>query len=497
MTTQRVATTASLEGIPRFDTTLDATAGLVLVYSRLHRQLAAAVPFLGETTSIGREPDNTLSIPEAAVSRYHAKVERTGPSTAPGFVLRDNGSTNGTLVNGVRIAEQILRDNDVVRVGDSIYRFAQRAVLAYGAYRIDGTVIETSRPVQHRIKSQLVGGCQIDLLLDRVDKIAKAQLACVISGESGTGKELLARTIHEASERRGPFQAINCAALPANLIESELFGYRKGAFTGAAQDKQGLVRAAHLGTLFLDEIGDMPLEAQAKLLRVLQEREVLPIGATVAERVDVRVVAATHRDLEAEVAAGRFRGDLLARLREFYVRLPPLRERREDLYPLTTYFLRRAGRPDAAVTLPFMLALAHHAWPYNVRELESAIKLAVALSDGRELDLKHLPEALQDGLRAHGRTTGPMISPVLEPSGQHRVPLAAGQSSPAIPAPVAPLPAAPPPRKMSGPPSEAELREVLAKHKGNIAAVGRELGKERMQVHRWLKRYAIDIGQYR
>ena len=482
MSTQRVATTSSLEGIPRFDTTLDATAGLVLVYSRLHRQLASAVPFLGDVTTIGREPDNTLSIPEAAVSRYHAKVERI----PGGHVLRDNGSTNGTLVNGVRVTEHVLRDHDVVRVGDSLYRYAQRAVLAYGAYRIDGTVIETSRPVHHKIKTHLVGGCQMDVLHERVDKVAKAQLACVIAGESGTGKELLAKTIHEASERKGLFQAINCAALPANLIESELFGYRKGAFTGANMDKQGLVRAAHLGTLFLDEIGDMPLEAQAKLLRVLQEREVLPIGATVAERVDVRVVAATHRDLEVEVAAGRFRGDLYARLREFSVRLPPLRERREDLYPLTLFFLKRAGRGDAAVTLPFMLALAHYAWPYNVRELESAIKLAVALSDGREMDLKHLPEALQEGLRTHGRqgpNTAPMapaLAPGLAVEASHPIPA----SSTAKP-------------KLAGPPSEEQLREVLAKHKGNIAAVGRELGKERMQVHRWLKRYAIDIGQYR
>ena len=472
----RVATTASLEGIPRFDTTLDATAGLVTIYSRLHKQLASAIPFLGDVTTIGREPDNTLSVPEAAVSRYHAKVERV----PGGHVLRDNGSTNGTLVNGVRVTEHLLQDHDVVRVGDSLFRYAIRAVLAYGAYRIDGTVIESSRPVHHKIKSALIGGCQIDVLLDRVDKIAKTQLACVIQGESGTGKELLARAIHDASERKGPFQAINCAALPANLIESELFGYRKGAFTGATHDKQGLVRAANFGTLFLDEIGDMPLEAQSKLLRVLQEREVLPIGATAAERVDVRVVAATHRDLEAEVAASRFRGDLLARLREFAVRIPSLRERREDLYPLTLHFLRKSGRADAAVTLPFMLALAHYAWPYNVRELESAVKLSVALSDGREMDLKHLPEALQDGLRAHGRT-GPGTGPM-------QIPKALAPEPPAV------VTAKP---KQIGPPTEAELREVLAKHRGNIAAVGRELGKERMQVHRWLKRYAIDIGQYR
>jgi len=347
-------------------------------------------------------------------------------------------------------------------------------------YAAAGTSTADERPIVSR-------SAAMARVLQVAEAVAGSRAAVLIAGESGTGKELLARTIHDASERKGPFQAINCAALPANLIESELFGYRKGAFTGANQDKPGLVRAAHLGTLFIDEIGDMPLEAQAKLLRLLQEREVLPIGATTAERVDVRVVAATHRDLEAEVAAGRFRGDLLARLREFSVRLPPLRERREDLYPLTLFFLRRAGRGDVAVTLPFMLALAHYGWPYNVRELESAIKLAVALSDGRELDLKHLPESVQEGLRTHGRqgpTTSPGVGgPMLAP------PLVA-------PEPLrAPVPLAKP--KPAGPPTEPQLREILARHKGNIAAVGRELGKERMQVHRWLKRYSIDISQYR
>jgi DNA-binding NtrC family response regulator len=470
-------TTASLEAIPRLDSALDPTPGLVLIYSRLHRQLPSAVAFTTPLTKIGREPDNTLPIPEAAVSRYHARVER---SEGGSFIV-DNGSTNGVLVNGARVTSHRLVDHDVVRIGDTLLRYAERGVVGYGAYRVDGSVIEAARPVRHAIHSHLVGGYQIDLVLERVEKVAKTQLACVIVGESGTGKELLARTIHEASERKGPFQAINCAALPANLIESELFGYRKGAFTGATQDRHGLVRAAHQGTLFLDEIGDMPLEAQAKLLRVLQEREVLPLGATAAEKVDVRVVCATHRNLEAEVAAGRFRGDLLGRLREFAVRLPPLRERREDLHPLVLHFLRRAGRPDVTISLPFMVGLAHYAWPYNVRELESTVKLAVALADGGDLDVRHLPETVQQALKHHGAPPGaasPVQSAVV-----------------ALPPP----PAAPSdPRGLGrGAPTESQLREILARHRGNIAAVGRELGKERMQVHRWLKRYSIDINEYR
>ena len=474
-TTQQPGTTASLEAFPRLDGTLDATAGLVLVYSRLHARLPAATPLLGEGITVGREPENGLSIPEAAVSRVHARI---APAEG-GWSLHDAGSTNGTFVDGVRVTEHRLREHDLVRIGDSLFRYASRGAMGYAAHRIDGTVIAPARVTKHQLRSALVGGHQIDLLLDRIDKVARTPLACVVQGESGTVKELLARTIHEASERKGALQAINCAALPANLIESELFGYKRGAFTGATQDKPGLVKAAHLGTLFLDEIGDMPLEAQAKLLRVLQERELLPIGATAAEKVDVRVVCATHRDLEALVAEGKFRGDLLARLREFAVRIPPLRERREDLYPLTLHFLRRLGRPDAIVTLPFVLGLAHYDWPYNVRELESCIKLAVALSDGAELDAKHLPDTVQRALRAvQDRAGAPPRSPASAPP--------AARSAP----PIVALP-------RGAAPSEEELRALLARHRGNIAAVGRELGKERMQIHRWLKRYGIHIDEFR
>jgi transcriptional regulator with GAF, ATPase, and Fis domain len=496
-TTQQPGTTASLEAIPRLDGTLDSAGGLVLVYSRLHARLPSAVPLLADTITVGREPDNGLAIPEAAVSRLHARLE----PVQGGWCIKDAGSTNGTFVNGNRVTEHLLRDHDLVRVGDTLFRYASRGIMGYAAHRIDGSVILPARVAKHQLKSALVGGHQIDMLLDRVDKVARTPLACVIQGESGTGKELLARTIHDASERKGALQAINCAALPANLIESELFGYKKGAFTGATQDKPGLVKAAHLGTLFLDEIGDMPLEAQAKLLRVLQERELLPIGATAAEKVDVRVVCATHRNLESLVVEGKFRGDLLARLREFAVRIPPLRERREDLYPLTIHFLRRLGRPDVAVSLPFVLGLAHYDWPYNVRELESCIKLAVALADGAELDVKHLPDTVQRVLRetqARAEALAPAarasVQSVESPLRSHEI-----GSAPGVPL----VPAVAPPRDVprvlarGAAPTEQELRAILARHRGNIAAVGRELGKERMQIHRWLKRYGIVIDEFR
>ena len=232
----------------------------------------------------------------------------------------------------------------------------------------------------------------------------------------------------------------------------------------------------------------MPLEAQAKLLRVLQEKEVLPIGATNAERVDVRVVCATHRDLEAHVAQGTFRGDLLARLRELLVRLPSLHERREDLFPLVLHFLERQGLGEASVGFPFMLALAHYSWPYNVRELESAVRVAVTLSDGATLDLLHLPEAVRRALDRHGAPAEPApegLVPAVQTTFRKVQQEPAGAQEP-------------PGRTSRGEtPSEARLRELLTRYHGNIAAVGRELGKERMQVHRWLRRYNLDVEQFR
>jgi len=484
--TNRGRTTTSVDGIMTFDVVSDPTPGLALVYSRLHPHLPSAVPFAASLVTIGREADNTLPIPEAAVSRHHARFERRDDGLT--WVL-DGPSMNGTFVNGRRVREQALREHDVLRIGDTLFRFVEKGIYGYGSYRIDGGVVIQARPFSHGVeRPYLIGGYQIDAVIDRVAKVAQSNISVVVMGESGTGKELVAREIHRLSGRRGAFQAINCAALPENLIESELFGYRRGAFTGATQDKMGLVRAAHGGTLFLDEIGDMPLEAQAKLLRVLQEKEVLPLGATSAERVDIRVVCATHRDLDAAAEQGTFRGDLLARLRDLAVRLPPLRERREDLYPLVLHFLGKLGASTQTVTFPFMFAVAHYHWPYNVRELESAMRVAVQLAGDGPLDVQHLPDATRVALEGLGApTTGSLM-----PGSPQRSTLRDGLMPP--PAPTVP---ADPPERREGRPSENELRALLVFHRGNIAAVAQQLGKHRMQVHRWLRHYSIDIKDYR
>jgi transcriptional regulator with GAF, ATPase, and Fis domain len=228
--------------------------------------------------------------------------------------------------------------------------------------------------------------------LEAIGAVAPTDATVLIYGETGTGKELLARRIHMMSPRRArPLVKVNCAALPAGLLESELFGHEKGAFTGALSRTMGRFERAHGGSIFLDEIGELPLELQTKLLRVLQEREFERLGGTSPIRVDVRVIAATNRDLGQAVATGRLRADLYYRLNVFPVRVPPLRERKEDITLLAGHFVRRYaskfGRRIATISAPALHALLTHCWPGNVRELENVIERAVILSRGTELEL--------------------------------------------------------------------------------------------------------------
>ncbi|MDY0106161.1 MAG: sigma-54 dependent transcriptional regulator [Giesbergeria sp.] len=224
----------------------------------------------------------------------------------------------------------------------------------------------------------------------RVAKVARGMAPVLIRGESGTGKELVARALHASSQRAaGPLVAVNCGAIPENLLEAEFFGARKGSYTGATQDRLGYFQAAQGGTLFLDEIGDLPLAMQSKLLRAIQERSVRPLGSTQEETVDVRIISATHHDLAAAVQAGRFRQDLYYRLNVIEIFIPPLRERREDLPALCQALLARivqeSGGPMPRLTPAALSAIASHPLPGNVRELENLLHRAVALSDGDEL----------------------------------------------------------------------------------------------------------------
>ena len=262
---------------------------------------------------------------------------------------------------------------------------------------------------------------------DLVDQVAPTPASVLIMGETGVGKEVWARAIHVRSRRPGPFVALNCAALPESLLESELFGHEKGAFTGAHAAKEGLVEAASKGTLFLDELGEMPLATQAKLLRVLEERVVLRVGSVKPREVDIRLVAATNRDLLEEIHAKRFRADLYYRLNGIIVRLPPLRERRDEIAPLVRHFAAKAASTLShevpRVPSDVLEALESYSWPGNVRELRNAVERIVLLARTGVVSVAHLP----DEIRSQGRAPDarpPVIDDANQSSRREVVPVA-------------------------------------------------------------------------
>jgi len=331
-----------------------------------------------------------------------------------------------------------------------------------------------------------------------VHKVAPTDSTVLLIGESGTGKELIARSLHLQSHRAtGPFVAVNVGALPESLIESELFGHVRGAFTGASSERAGLVEAADRGTLFLDEIGDMPLATQVKLLRTIESSEVRRLGDNATRLVDIRVIAATHRDLRREVAAGRFREDLYYRLNVVQIELPPLRERREDVGLLASYFLERAsaraGRTGLAFSPEAMLLLERYDYPGNVRELENAVEHAVAVSEGAwitPVDLPHAisaPRLLPTGERLHAGPGDPSdgwesgrLGPESERTGMARPDVGASGA------------AVDPRESWSLAEVEKEhIRRVLARHRGNSTAAARQLGISRTTLWRKLRQYGL------
>jgi len=453
-------------------------AGLVLLYAENYQELPSVWVLDQEHMTIGRDEGTNIRMSVNAVSRVHAELSWVDGA----WVLRDRGSRNGTLVDGRRIDTAVLEPLNEVRIGDAILKFVDKHAEAYADYRIDGSMLNGAVR-RGPSDGAMVGGYQIDRIAADLTRIAPTPLSVMLLGESGTGKEVVARELHRLSGRRGAFAAVNCAAIPATLIESELFGYKRGAFSGAERDKPGLIKSAHEGTLLLDEIGDMPLEAQAKLLRVLQAREVFPLGATAPERVDVRVICATHRDLWRLQQGGAFRQDLFARLNEYQLRLPALRDRKEDVFMLVRAFLARHGRAELSPSFGFMTAALQYDWPYNVRELEACMKRCVALSEGPVLGDQLLPAPVIEAMEEYGEVTR-AVPPggALRPGG--------GAPAGSVPPPAGAGPA-------RGIPTDVELRSLLEQHQGNVAAVGRQLGKARMQVHRWMKRYGIHVDDFR
>jgi transcriptional regulator with GAF, ATPase, and Fis domain len=319
----------------------------------------------GTSARIGRELDNEIVIDDPFVSRHHVEIKAAGRRA----IVKDLETRNGTLHRGVRISEITIDDEAMLLLGRHV------------SVRI--TVGDETRP--HVVAgSGLVGGSAVmEKLRNHVSKVAPTDLTVLIEGETGTGKEVVAQAIHSASGRsRNNFVVFDCGSVSPTLLAAELFGHTKGAFTGAAGATEGAFRRAQRGTLFLDEIGELPLDLQPALLRALEAREVKPVGGDAYMPIDVRVVAATNRSLEDEVAAGRFRRDLLFRLAVARVKLPPLRARTEDIPSLAQHFAARLG----SMLAPDVIAqLEKRAWPGNVRELRNVVETAVLMTGPGQL----------------------------------------------------------------------------------------------------------------
>lgn len=398
-----------------------------------------------------------VSVPAPTLSALHARLRNHRGH----WSLQDLGSTNGTFLNGVRVTDAVLRDRDLLELGQTFFVFREgvptppRAAgdLEVGEARDEATP-RTLLPLEAE---------QLRLL----GSIARTKLPVLLLGESGTGKELLARAVHDRSGRPGAFVAVNCGALSPSLLDSQLFGHCRGAFSGATRDEPGLVRAADRGTLLLDEVGDMPPAAQVALLRVLQENEVLPVGSATPRAVDVRVVAATHQPLAQLVAAGAFRADLLARLHGHVHTLPPLRHRREDLGLLLADVLRTIdpGQSLQRLSPEAARALLTSAWPLNVRQLTQSLTRALALVTDGVLRARDWEPAAVTAAPRDREVAAPTVS-------------------------VARLSA-----------EEEQLREkllaLLSAERGNVTEVAKNLGKARMQVQRWMKRFGVDPAVYR
>jgi two-component system, NtrC family, response regulator AtoC len=345
---------------------------LVLLVVTEDGQVVAShsLPPAGEVV-LGRDRSCAIVIDAARVSREHARIVLGGAPT-----VEDLGSTNGTRLQGHRLEPWTpvpLLPGSALEVGSQLLIVRRRGLVVAGEPDAAASELVVLDPAMQAVYRM-------------VERVARGQIAVLVQGETGSGKELVAEAVHRASPRCDrPFLRLNCAAFSEALLESELFGHERGAFTGADRAKVGLIESAQGGTVFLDEVGELPLQVQAKLLRVIEDRILLPVGAVQPRPVDVRFVAATNRELEAEVARGRFRQDLLYRLNGVTMRVPPLRERRIEIEPLAERFAARAARSLGQAHPPRLSTearawLLEHSWPGNVRELRNVMDRAVLLA---------------------------------------------------------------------------------------------------------------------
>ncbi len=405
-----------------------------------------AAALADEALVVGTSEGCGLRLSDPHVSARHLEVRREGGR----FAVKDLGSTNGTFFEGSRVGEAEVPPGATLKVGHSYLRLlAPSGVepLAPSASRRFGPLVAESLAMR-----------EVFALLELA---ASSDSTLLVQGETGTGKELVARAVHDASRRRdGPFVAVDCGALPEGLVESELFGHVKGAFTGAAAARAGAFARAHGGTLFLDELTGVPAPVQARLLRVIEERKVRPVGGDEEKAVDVRLIAAARGELSLEVADGRFRPDLFYRLSVLQVTLPPLRARREDLPALVKELLRQRGIPPGELQGRNLELLMGHGWPGNVRELRNVLERAVALSPGAR------------GFEALRLSVTPAAA---EPELAVRTDLPFKEAKEAVVEAF----------------ERSYLRELLQRHGGNVSATARTAELDRKHLRALLERHRL------
>jgi len=417
---------------------------------------------------IGTATDNDIVLTDRAVSRHHAEIHMT----SEGLLLKDLGSTNGTFVGKLRVTEAYMNPETECSIGYSRIAIQQRT---------ERRRVSVSR--QNNLGDLVGHSKRMRELFGLIRAVASTPTTVLINGESGSGKELVAKTLHELSGRRGPLVVFDASVTDPEMVRNDLFGHVKGAFTGASGQRDGAFRRAHGGTLFIDEIGELSIDLQPRLLRALESREVSPVGSDQPVRVDVRVVAATHRNLEAMVQEGQFRADLFYRLSVVPVRVPPLREIAEDIPLLVDSFIKRLEL-DVQVSPGAMEIMQNYHWPGNVRELRNVLERAAALKQGEEIREEDLHLPTQEGASFAYAPPTPQQAP---PSVQPATP--SGQEVNEFGEP----------RTLPSSASRSQLRdmerqmimETLRRNGNNKSAAARELGMPLSTLKRRLKDYKI------
>ena len=420
---------------------------------RLIPQIGAAEFFDQWKVRIGAGAGNDWIIKNNTVSAVHAEIT----TTDKGFRVRDLGSTNGTFINGVRIWDAVITDGQTLALGTYQTEF-----------QIQSDTISEKISENEEFHGAVGRSTHMRALFSRIHKVAHTPATVLIQGETGTGKEVVAWSIFEASNRKEePFVVLDCSAIPKNLVESELFGHEKGAFTGAINQRKGAFERANGGTLFLDELGELELELQPKLLRALEQKKIQRVGGDKPIKVDVRIIAATNRDLQRHVAQGSFREDLYYRLAVVTLDLPPLRDRLDDLEVLVEHFLAQMDLTLEELPAGAMDTFMQHTWPGNCRELRNAVERAVVLGE-----IQTQPSAF--GNKSLPQKEGP--NTIIHQLGIER-PYKQQKAD------------------MTAAFEEKYVRLMLKEYKGNVSAAARQAGIDRMSLHKILSRYGLDPQQ--